>query len=425
MVIELEIDLSELNDWYSKRLNEIYMKDKKMLFRFVEMIKKEVSSINYSLDGWLSPSRKPNPEAEPLDSKSKKVLERFIQKLKEYLSEIKFPAEDIKYSEAEDLINSIKKLFANYNDLGKKSVGFFMKQYSLEMKELQMFLGNIEKNFVQLDKYLRKKCKKLGEAEQVTKNIPRLQTEIERLAQIKESLHSLEEKLNQKKLELEGYEKNYELLLDQKEILELENLRNQIRKYKAELDGKVKLGKVFKKLRKVLEENRSGLLRQFKVEDVKALSKDTVEFLMADGVKMPRFKEVLIAIRLLIENIETEGDVLQLSGDSREKALENIEQLLNQPIIPNMLEELYKYEAQREALEKIIKEKGYMEKITELKEKISVNSADLEHMTADYNRRKNEYSELIQKVKQLREKLQQDIKKEIKEDVKIKIQIAY
>jgi len=66
-----------------------------------------------------------------------------------------------------------------------------------------------------------------------------------------------------------------------------------------------------------------------------------------------------------------------------------------------------------------------MEKITELKEKISVNSADLEHMTADYNRRKNEYSELIQKVKQLREKLQQDIKKEIKEDVKIKIQIAY
>jgi len=226
-------------------------------------------------------------------------------------------------------------------------------------------------------------------------------------------------------LELEGYEKNYELLLDQKEILELENLRNQIRKYKAELDGKVKLGKVFKKLRKVLEENRSGLLRQFKVEDVKALSKDTVEFLMADGVKMPRFKEVLIAIRLLIENIETEGDVLQLSGDSREKALENIEQLLNQPIIPNMLEELYKYEAQREALEKIIKEKGYMEKITELKEKISVNSADLEHMTADYNRRKNEYSELIQKVKQLREKLQQDIKKEIKEDVKIKIQIAY
>jgi DNA repair exonuclease SbcCD ATPase subunit len=425
MVIELEIDLSELNDWYSKRLNEIYMKDKKMLFRFVEMIKKEVSSINYSLDGWLSPSRKPNPEAEPLDSKSKKVLERFIQKLKEYLSEIKFPAEDIKYSEAEDLINSIKKLFANYNDLGKKSVGFFMKQYSLEMKELQMFLGNIEKNFVQLDKYLRKKCKKLGEAEQITKNIPRLQTEIERLAQIKESLHSLEEKLNQKKMELEGYEKNYESLLDQKEILELENLRNQIRKYKAELDGKVKLGKVFKKLRKVLEENRSGLLRQFKVEDVKALSKDTVEFLMADGVKMPRFKEVLIAIRLLIENIETEGDVLQLSGDSREKALENIEQLLNQPIIPNMLEELYKYEAQREALEKIIKEKGYMEKITELKEKISVNSADLEHMTADYNRRKNEYSELIQKVKQLREKLQQDIKKEIKEDVKIKIQIAY
>ncbi len=424
-MINVEIDLSDLNEWYSKRLNEIYMKDKRMLSRFVELIKKEVSSINYSLDGWLSPSRKPNPEAEPLDSKSKKVLERFIQKLKEYLSEIKFPGEELKYSEAEDVINSIKKLFANYNDLGKKSVGFFMKQYSLEMKELQMFLGNIEKNFVQMDKYLRKKCKKLEEAEQVMKNIPRLQTEIERLAQTKESLHSMEEKLKQKKAELEEYEKNYESLLDQKEILDLENLRGEIRKYKAELDSKVKLGKIFKKLRKVLEENKSGILRQFKIEDVKALSKDTVEFLMADGVKMNRFKEVLISIRLLIENIETEGDVLQISGDSREKALENIEQLLNQPIIPNMLEKLYQYEAQREALEKIIKEKGYMEKISELKEKISVNSADLEHMTADYNRRKNEYSELIQKVKQLREKIQQDIKKETKEDVKIKIQIAY
>ena len=421
----MEIDLSELNEWYSKRLNESYMKDKKMLSRFVELIKREMASINLSLDGWLSPSRKPNPDAEALDSKSKKVLERFIQKLKEYLSEIKFPDENIKYSEAEDFINSIKKLFANYNDLGKKSVGFFMKQYSLEMKELQMFLGNIEKNFIQMDKYLLKKCKKIGEAEQIFKLIPRLQTEIERLSQTKESLHSMEEKLKHKKEELETYEKDYYSLLEQKELNDLEKLRSEIRKFKAELDGKIKLGKIFKKLRKILEENQSGLLRQFKSEDIKALSKDTVEFLMADGIKMNRFKEVLISTRLLIENADSEGVVLQLSGESKEKALENIEQLLNQPIIPNMLEKLYQLEAQREALEKIIKEKGYLEKINQLKESISATSADLEHMTADYNRRKNEYNDLIQKIKQMREKLQQDIKKETKEDAKIKIQIAY
>ena len=76
-------------------------------------------------------------------------------------------------------------------------------------------------------------------------------------------------------------------------------------------------------------------------------------------------------------------------------------------------------------MEKSIEEKGYLERIDELKEKIAVNTADLEHMTADYNRRKNEYSDLIQKIMQLRERLQQDIKRETKDNIKIKIQIVY
>lgn len=423
--MEIEIELTELNDWYDKRLNEIYMKDKKVLSKFVEQVKREIASINLSLDGWTSPTRKPNPDAEALDSKSKKVLERFVQKLKEYLAEISLPGEDVKYSEAEELNNSIKKMFSNYNDLGKKSVGFFMKQYSLELKELQMFLSKIERLFVQIDKYLRKKCKKLGEAEGVLKNIPRLNNEIERLSQTKESIHSMEERLDDKKKELESYESEYHDLLDKEEIGKLEDLRVEIRKFKAELDGKVKLGKVFKKLRKVLEDNRSGILRQVNAEDVKALSKDTVDFLMNDGVKLTRFKDVLISVRLIIENVQNEGDYLQLSGDARDKALENIEELLTQSTVSDMLEELYKKEEEKNKLEKSIEEKGYLERIDELKEKIAVNTADLEHMTADYNRRKNEYSDLIQKIMQLRERLQQDIKRETKDNIKIKIQIVY
>ena len=153
---------------------------------------------------------------------------------------------------------------------------------------------------------------------------------------------------------------------------------------------------------------------------MKALSKDTLEFLMNDGVKLTRFKDVLISVRLIIENVQNEGDYLQLSGDARDKALENIEELLTQSTVSDMLEELYKKEEEKNKLEKSIEEKGYLERIDELKEKIAVNTADLEHMTADYNRRKNEYSDLIQKIMQLRERLQQDIKRETKDNIKIK-----
>ena len=90
-----------------------------------------------------------------------------LYKIRKEIDEVGVPEEDITYDAMYNLLNSIKKLFTNINDIAKKSIPKFQKELQSEIKELSYItrkLGNKQKI---LDEFLRKKYTDLKDAEQL------------------------------------------------------------------------------------------------------------------------------------------------------------------------------------------------------------------------------------------------------------------
>jgi len=210
-----EIDIEDIEDWYSKQLSKRFKREHKVLGKLFKEAEKQVSVAINSFKGWKDPERmRDTKEGEkPLDEKSQKIVERFVDSITEALSNIKIPTihNQISYETSENFCETVKKVYIVYNQQGRKSIPRFGKKYSLEIKEVDLHLRKIGDLSAKVGKFLLKNYSEGKTAEGIVKTIPRLKHDIERLGFIKGKLDDM----TQKHTEMEDSLKNMEEALFQ------------------------------------------------------------------------------------------------------------------------------------------------------------------------------------------------------------------
>ena len=184
-----------------------------------------------------------------------------------------------------------------------------------------------------------------------------------------------------------------------------------------ELRDSLKFKKAFKKLKKSLEKG-TIYTRDIKESDLRPYIKDPVKKILQEGPKINRLREILIKTRLILED---KKDPLKLKADLRNKIIVNINQIVSENKLEPLINENLEIQTRKEEVRERLKEKGIEQKRTELKNKISQLTLDVEHFSNDLKHRKREYKELLSKVSSDRDDLQKKIEEQIGEEVKIKI----
>jgi DNA repair exonuclease SbcCD ATPase subunit len=418
-----EVSLSELEVWYKDQLKNRFKKEHKVLKQLMDQIQKEIAETKNALKTWPEPRKasKKGEVVEPLDEKSQAILERFVERIIAQFNEMKLPSvhNELNYDNCQDFLASIRTLYAVYNDVGKKSIPKFQKQYNIEIKELDMHLRKLGEIGQKIEVFLRKNYQEGKAAEGLVNKIPRLQTSIDRIGQIKIQIEQTDTQFQQMKQTLKQYEDQLIEISKDELLIKAEELEKAERQKSAILDEELKFKKAFKKLRKTMEKGKF-LRSNINEGALRGYTKDAVEYVVREGPNINDLRDLLIKLRIILED---ESDPLEIKGELKDKMLENIDLIINKDYLKPFIEELQQIKADRQSLQIKINEKGIENQRNEIKEKLSQLTQDAEHFENDLNRRKREYRELIEKVSSDREELLKAVKEQTGEDIKLKIVI--
>ncbi len=413
-----EISLEEIEDWYLNQLKIRFKREHKVLSKFFNMSEKELGQTKNSLKTWKN--RDFQSEEYKLDSTSQKILERFVDSVVVNLDEIRIPSihfENISYENSQKYCDSIKKLYSVYNSKGRKAIPKFGKQFKIEIKEVDLHLRKIGDLTQKIGKFLRKNYQDGKIAEGEIKNIPQLKHNIERLGSIKGKTDGMDNTLQEMQENLFVFENDLLKLSEDTDLQMFEKIEREETLKSNELRDFLKFKKAFKKLKKSLEKG-TIYARGIKETDIRPYIKDPVRKILKEGPKINNLKEILIKTRLILED---EKDPLKLKADLRNKILVNINQIVSENKLEPLIKENLDIQARKEKIRKRLKEKGIEQKRTELKNRISQLTLDVEHYSNDLKHRKREYKELLSKISHDRDDLQKKIDEQIGEEVKIKI----
>ena len=193
----IEIPLEEFEDYYKEQLESQFFKVKKAVKKQLTEINENLLGIKVCTDHFIEAGEG------KIDEKALKSLHFFSDKIRKEIDEVGVPEEDITYDAMYNLLNSIKKLFTNINDIAKKSIPKFQKELQAEIKELSYItrkLGNKQKI---LDEFLRKKYTDLKDAEHLLKKLPKLYALKENIEHAKADLELFEKELEDRQAEQE------------------------------------------------------------------------------------------------------------------------------------------------------------------------------------------------------------------------------
>jgi len=413
-----EISLEEIEDWYLNQLKIRFKREHKVLSKFFNISEKELGQTRNSLKTWKN--RDFQSEEYKLDSTSQKILERFVDSVVENLDEIRIPSihiENISYENSQKYCDNIKKLYSVYNSQGRKAIPRFGKQFKIEIKEVDLHLRKIGDLTQKIGKFLRKNYQDGKIAEGEIKNIPQLKHNIERLGSIKGKIDGMDNTLQEMKENLSINENDLLKLSEDTDLQMFEKIEREETFKSNELRDFLKFKKAFKKLKKSLEKG-TIYARGIKESDIRPYIKDPVRKILQEGPKINNLKEILIKTRLILED---EKDPLKLKADLRNKIIVNINQIVSENKLEPLINENLDIQARKEEFRGRLKEKGIEQKRTDLKNRISQLTLDVEHFSNDLKHRKREYKELLKKISHDRDDLQKKIEEQIGEVVKIKI----
>jgi hypothetical protein len=417
-----EINLEELEEWYLKQLKNRFKKEHKILQKLFKMSERELAETKNGFKSWCDPKRPTLAGVEPLDEKSQKIMERFVEKIEDFLGKIDIPTvhNDVSHETSQKFTEEIKKLYIAYNANGKKAIPRFMKQYKLELKEVDLHLRKIGDLANKIGGFLRKNYKDGKDAEAVIKKMPKLSHDIDRLGKIKSKINEMDARMAEMLENLTIMEESLYKFQDDNDVKEYEKIEQESKKKTSQLRDKLKFQKAFKKLKKSLEKG-TIYSKGLKEDDIKPYIKRPITKILQDGPKLNILKDILIKTRLMLED---ENDPLQLKADLKRRIIDNINQIVGKNILEPLIIDIIEIKKRKDEIESILKTKGIDSQRKELKEKIATATIDMEHFENDLKRRKREYTDLLQKVGEDRNALQKSIEKETGEPVKIKVMIS-
>ena len=166
----IEKDLEDFEEFYTEKINSIFSKVKRASRKILLEIRDNLIEIKVCLDHFMEVGK------DKIDQKAQKSLNFFSDRIRKEIDEIEVPEEDISYDSIIDLLNSIKKLFTNINEIARKSLPKFQKEVQPQIKELNYITRKLGKKQGILDEFLRKKYTELKNAEYLLKKLPKIFT---------------------------------------------------------------------------------------------------------------------------------------------------------------------------------------------------------------------------------------------------------
>jgi len=408
----VEIELEEFEEFYKKRLNEKFYKEKKIAIKLIEEIQENLVDIKICMDHFME-------KEDQLESKAVRSLNFFSDRIKKDINEINIPQEEITYDNLNKLLNSLKKLFNNINDVARKSLPKFQKEAQSEIKELNYLTRKLSKVHASLEKFIRKKYTEVKNAEEVLDKLSKFYGLIDNIENAKNDLDKFEKEYEETKQALDKLNKQL-LKLEKDDLFKsLKDYRDKLFKLKIRINNELGFKKALKKLR--VEVERENLhLSNLDENYIRDFIKNPIRVLSTEGKDLTKFRGLLVQLRHILEE-----NKLNLKVDKREKTIEQINKIFDER---GIYDDLNKYLELRENIKSYknkIKEKGLDEKREELQNEISVLTQRLEHLENDIERKNKDYLKYLGTLKRDRSAFQKQIEDIIRDEFKLTITFTF
>jgi len=410
----IEVQLEDFEDFFKEKINIQFFKTRKAIRKIISDIRNQLIDIKICADHFLESSDR-------IDEKSLRSLNLFSDRIKNYVDEVEIPEEeDISHSNLTELISSIKRLFKSINEIARKSLPKFQKEVQTEIKELNYRTRKLQKRQVFLETFLRKKYGDVKNAEDLLKKIPKLFTLKENIEHSKIDLDNFEKMLKETKIGLENLNSGL-IQLEKNELFKkLEDERDKLFKLNIKINEEIAFKKALKKLKFELDKGTIHI-SNINFNYLRDFLKDPVKMLSNESKDLPQFSALLVHLRHTLED----GNKLNLKTDTKNKTIDQINKIFDDKIVHEYIEEFKELINKTNKIEEEIKDAGLSENLKEIKNKISINTAKLEHIQADLDRKNKDYMKYLESLKEERESFQNLIGEVLQDEVKINITLEF
>ncbi len=410
----IEIELEDFEDFYKKRINEKYFKIKKPCKKLISDIRMSLLEIKVCMDHFIESG------TDKVDEKALRSLNFFSDKIKKEIDDIEVPEdEEIYYDNIMELLNSIKKLFTNMNEIQRKALPRFAKKVQTELKELAYLQRKLAKKQSMLDLFLRKKYvnprNNVRKAEDLLKKLPKFFTLKENVENSKSDLDEFEKEFEERKERLEELNKNL-LELEKNELFkDLEANNELLDKLKIEINEQLGFKRPLKKLKFELEKETIHL-SNINLNYLKDFLKNPLKMLLSERKDLPNFSSLLVQLRHSLEEKK-----LNLKTETRNKTIQQINSIFEEKKLQRIIEKYMIKKDEIGKLENHIREAGLAEKLENVKNQVSSNTAKLEHVENDLNRKNKDFMRHLGNLKRERENFQELVMEVLEESIKLNI----
>ncbi len=408
----VEITLEEFEDFYKKKLNDIFYREKKIASRIISDIRDSLIDIKVCMDHFFVAE-------ENLDQKALKSLNFFSDRIKKEIDEVNIPEDEISHETLSELLTSIKKLFININDIAKKSVPKFQKEVQREIKELTYITRKLNKKQGILDKFIRSKYNEIKNAEDLHNKIPKFHTLRENIENSKKDLDNFENEKDDLEAKLGDFNSN--LINLEKDVLykQLKDHREELFKLKIVINNELGFKKALKKLKVEVERNNLHI-QNLDEPYIREFIKDPIYVLSKEEKDLTKFRSLLVQLRHILEE-----NKLNLKTDKKEKTIEQINKIFHNKKIYEDLRQLNEIREKIDKTKKEIEKIGLDEKLEAIKNEIAIYTQRLEHIENDILKRNKDYLRYLALLKKEREDFQKLIENIIGEEFKLSISLSF
>lgn len=408
-----EVSIEEFEDFYKKKLDELFFKIKRVVSKLITEVKEGLIEIKKCTDHFLEAGE------EKVDEKAKRSLYFFSDKIKKEIDEIELPEDEITYDNTNELLNSIKKLFTSINEIARKSLPKFKSEVQAEIKELNFYTRKLGKKQAALDQFMRKKYTDLKDAEYVLNKMPKLLTLRDNIESAKKDLDEFTRELEERKKKEENLNQNLVNLEKNDLFRELEEERDKLFKLKIKINDQLGFKKALKKMKFNLEKG-DVFISNFDLNYLRDFLKDSINTLLRESKDLTKFSSLLVQLRRTLEE-----NKLNLKSDTKEKTIEQINMIFNEKQIYDDIELLKTITEKIKEIESKIKEAGLASQLEVLKSEISANAVKLEHLESDLERKNKDYMRHLNALKDEREDFQKLVSDVLNEEVKVTISFSF
>jgi hypothetical protein len=408
-----DVSIEEFEDFYKKKLDDLFIKIKRAVGKLISDVKEGLVEIKRCTDHFLESG------TEKVDEKAQRSLRFFSEKIKKEIDEIELPEDEITYDNTLELLNSIKRLFNNINEIARKSLPKFKSEVQAEIKELNYFTRRLGKKQTTLEQFMRKKYTELKEAEYLLNKLPKLFSLRDNIESSKRDLDVFQRELAERKKKEE--ELNEKLVKLEKNDLfkKLEEERDKLFKLKIDINDKLGFKKALKKMKFNLEKGDIHV-SNVDLNYLRDFMKDSIRTLMNESSDLTRFSSLLVQLRHILED-----NKLNLKTDTKDKTIEQINTIFNNKQIYDQIESVRQIDESIIQIENEIKAAGLASQLEALKNEISANAAKLEHLESDLDRKNKDYMRHLSALKDEREEFQNSISEVLNEEVKVTISFSF